>query len=252
MCFYWGICYSWTFFKKQNNSFEKYSHSSGGVSWGHSQTLPINSSKSILHYGWSQEIWAGWPWASHLISATIYMNELKIILAISGTESKINDSKEFGWLSLWLFHHALILCVLLFYVWFSLESKFSHPHIDTKEQSTFKCKMAVPPWTGFCISGCSQHLQCHSISTWGGQGKQRSTFGEHCCIYITVSTVSVIFGFMLSGICFFNSTETSQCSTCSCRGWHGVVSLLWPWISVFSPVPSQVLTHTFTSCSLRG
>ena len=37
------------------------------------------------------------------LSATIYMNELKIILAISGTESKINDSKDLGRLSLWLF-----------------------------------------------------------------------------------------------------------------------------------------------------
>lgn len=91
------------------------------------------------------------------------------------------------------FSHALILCVLLFYVWFSLESKFSHPHIDTKTKVLSNVRWQCLPWTGFCISGCSQHLQCPLFPLGGGQGKQRSTFGEHCCIYITVSTVSVIF-----------------------------------------------------------
>ena len=163
-------------------------HSSGVVSWGHSQTLPINSSKiNIALRLESGDL--GWVTLgkSLNLSATLYMNELKIILAISGTESKINDSKQFGWLSLWLFlprpHFvcAFILCLIFFRI------QIQPPTYWHKDKGAFKCKMEVPPLDWILYFWLQSALAMSSISPCGRTRKAMKHIWKSTVAYISLS-----------------------------------------------------------------
>ena len=72
MCFSWASeCYSWTFKKKnkkQDNSPWEILISLVLPYEDIHRLCPSIPIKTISHYGWSQEIWTVWPWASYLIS----------------------------------------------------------------------------------------------------------------------------------------------------------------------------------------
>lgn len=129
---------------------------SHGLIGGHSQTVSINPSEInialCLESGALDCVTLG---KSPNLSATIYVNELKAILATSWRESKINDRKIFRQLSQQFLPLPCFWCIYFFNVWFSLESKFNHLHIDTKTKRVPNVGWQCLHLAEFYISGHS-------------------------------------------------------------------------------------------------
>lgn len=166
-------------------------HSSSITSGGQSQTLPINSSKIdiTLQYESGELGWVTLGKSLHL-PATIYENKLKIILSTSRRDSKINDSKYSGWLSLAVSPTpSLCVCFIMFdFLW----RPNSATHILTQTKVVPNARWGRLLWAEFCLSGHST-CKCPICPLWGRKQQTEKSIGKRAVAYIySLHSISVI------------------------------------------------------------